>query len=305
VAAAVMVSLGSLLASCGNGVDDHGSTPTATAVTTTTEANLGGDGLPVRVPGKDYGHHPTALTGTLVLEPSGCWTVDLGDFPRIVMFPEGFTRLELDGSVMVSPDGSTFLPWMAVDARGGIVAAGSLPGVPDGFWGNYLAYCASPSDQVVVLDSVVPAFDPATLGNDELVAMMEEAELTVSWGCGFGFQASNEQQTVALSLWLEGADATGPVTLPDATWISEVRVGKNLMANNCDDVIEGWEPFSGEVAAWPLSAGRLEFDPLPGQGCAGVSVSATLTGAMVATPGGDVAIDDLTIVNESYGCLAG
>jgi hypothetical protein len=95
----------------------------------------------VQVPGETYGHHPTLLTGVIGQKPNGCWTIDLGAGPQLVVFPAGFIAAPDDASVFQGPDGTLVTAGMAVDGRGGIAPVETFPDVPDGFWGNYRTYC--------------------------------------------------------------------------------------------------------------------------------------------------------------------
>jgi hypothetical protein len=276
--------------------------------TTTTVSNLGGDRLPVQLADEDYGHFPGSLTGSLGLESNGCWTIDLGDGPRLIVFPPGYTQDAEDTSVMVSPDGSRFSDGMGVDATGSIVLSEGFPGVPDGFWVNYFDFCDPGTTEVVVVDELSPAFEASAVPTGELVTMLRDADLSASWGCGLGFTVSSPDQRVALYLSPTEMRATPepPISFPAAGWNASVAVGKNLLVNHCDDVIEGWEPEAVIAAEWPVISGTLDFEAPQGQGCGGIGpVEATLTGVVVETPEGPVELGDLTVVNEAYGCFAG
>jgi len=292
------------LAACGEG---PGSSSSAGADSSSL-STLGGDRLPVQVPGEDYGHQPVQLTGVVALQGGGCWTIDLGDRPRLVVFPAGYTKPPDNGAIVEGPDGQTVESGMAVDADGGVVPATAFPGVPDGYWGNYLSFCNPGTQEFVVLDTLEPAFDPQALSQDDLVAMVESGDLSTDWGCGIGFAASTPDQRVALIVHLRdgSGEVDTPVTFPDERWSAEVVIGKLLMTEWCDDVTESWAPQPLVVARWPLSSGVLEFTPPPTSGCdAGPTVSATLRDATVATPGGDIALGSLSLVNDAYGCFAG
>lgn len=287
-------------------VESAGPTPGDGVATTTTLSSLGGDGLPVQRPGEAYGHGLNRLTGSMSLQANGCWTADLGDGPRVLVFPEGFTKPQDDGSVMEGPDRVRFASGAQFDAIGGIVAADSLPGVPGGFWGGYLDFCEQDRPEVIVLDSLAPAFMPGTLDEQQLVDLLAGAELSVSWGCGLGFTLSSPDQTVALSVHPktdQGIDP--PIVLPSPDWEAVALVGKNLMVNNCDDVMEGWEPLPQVAARWPAAAGTLEFEVPDDIGCNGVVVEAALRNLSITTPRGDIQLGDLDVVNEAYGCFAG
>ncbi len=301
----LVTCLSIVVAACGTGPESTGST--VPPETTTTISNLGGDRLPVQIPEEDYGHFAGSLDGTLHLQTNGCWTVDLGDGDRLVVFPADYTRAA-DGAAMVGPGGASFSEGVEVDAIGGIVPAEGFPGVPDGFWGNYFEFCASDATEVVVVDGMTPAFDVADLPTDELVALLDEADLSTSWGCGLGFTVSTPDQRVAL--WLFPTDQAAvpnpSVSLSDGAWQASVAVGKNLLVNHCDDVIEGWEPEAVFAAEWPVISGTLDFEPPEEPSCGATGpVEASLTGIVVETPEGPIDLGDLTVVNEFYGCFAG
>jgi hypothetical protein len=307
----LMVGLFLVASACGGGAGVSASTSSSTTTprTDTTASNIGGDGLPVQVRGETYGHHATPLSGRIELEPNGCWTIDLGDGPRLAIFPEGYVKDASDATRLVATNAMDIVDGVSLDARGGLIPAEALPAVPDGYWGGYLAFCKPVRNEVVVLDSVEPAFDPAALGESQLVTMLREADLSVSWPCGIGFAASSADQRVAISLAFRdtnAADVAAPVTIPDGSWSASVTVGKHLMANNCDDVMEGWEPLPLPIATWPISAAQLTFSPPESSECGSSEpVTAALSGAVIATPLGDVELGEILIVNDAYGCFAG
>jgi hypothetical protein len=266
---------------------------------------LGGDRLPVQVADEDYGHFAASVTGALHLRSNRCWTVDLGDGDRMVVFPPDYTS---DGAAMVGPDGSTFTDGTEIDAAGGIVLIEGFPGVPDGYWGNYFGFCDPGATEVVVIDELTSAFDVAALPADELVTMLQEADLSMSWGCGLGFTLSSPDQRVAMHLTPNDYETvpSSPADFPNGAWQAWVLIGKNLMVNHCDDVLEGWEPEVVFAAEWPVVSGILEFEPPESASCGATGpVEATLTGIVVETPEGPVDLGDLTVVNEAYGCFAG
>jgi hypothetical protein len=301
----LVTCLAIVIAACGAGPESTEST--VPAETTSTSSNLGGDGLPVQIPDEDYGHFAGSLTGTLHLQSNGCWTVDLGDRDRLIVFPPDYA-LASDGEAMMGPGGVSFSNGIAVDAKGGIVPAEGFPGVPDGYWGNYFEFCDPTAADVVVVDELTPAFDVAALPAADLVGMLQEADLSMSWGCGLGFTLSSPDQRVALWLWPNDQETVPnpSVNLSDGTWRASVAVGKNLMVNHCDDVIEGWEPEAIFAAEWPVISGTLDFEPQESASCGSTGpVEASLTGIVVETPEGPVDLGDLTVVNEAYGCFAG
>jgi len=122
--------------------------------TTAPSSNVGGDALPVQQPGEDYDIDPAPLSGTVILAPNGCWYADVGDGPRILMFPAGYTQDAVDGSIMCSPDGTAITDGVVFDGAGEMVRTANIPGGPDGYWGNYLSFCQPELDGVVILDSL-------------------------------------------------------------------------------------------------------------------------------------------------------
>ncbi len=305
--ASIVVGLCLLTAGCGAAAEEE--PPTTVAGGPGVVSNLGGDGLPVQQVGESYGHQSRPLEGTFTLESNGCWTANLGDADRLVVFPIGYTRPLDDGSTMQSPDGMLIRDGMGFDATGGIVPAAGFPGVPDGYWGNYLAMCDPVLGEFLVVDSIAPAFRPENLDTGELSAMLEDANLEVSWGCGIGFAISSADQRVALFVRQTDFEvlADSPVIFPDSRWQGEVVIGKNLLIYNCNDAIEGWIPQPVEAVRWALVGGTLDFEAPPGDSlCSGGDpVTATLHGAQVETPLGIRDLGDLDMVNTAYGCFAG
>ena len=134
-------------------------------------------------------------------------------------------------------------------------------------------------------------------------------KLTEQYGCGYGFYASNPDQTVGMFIEFSDfeAAATGDVPsmsqLEDETWRAELRFGTDLFANWCDDVLEPGEPTPQVGETWQLT-GTIEIDQLPptGQGVA----SATLTGVEAHGPANElIAFEDFEIENEFWGSFAG
>lgn len=290
------------LAACGG--EDVSETSSSTTTTTTAEPIR----LPVQVTGQSYGHRSVPLVGLLDLTDGGCWTLDLEDsVTRLVVFPEGYARTADDPTVMVSPQGTRLAAATLVDAVGGVVPADEFPEVPDGFWGNYLAFCSPAVEEFVVLDEVGHAFLPGDLTDAELVQLVREAQFDLNWGCGIGWAASDAAQRVSIRIHVNdsGLALEPPVVLPDGSWTAEVLVGKILMAEWCNDAIEPWVSLPQVIVRWPLS-GTLEFTPPPaGFIHQGASVSAMLRGARVMSPVGEIELGDVALVNELFGVFAG
>lgn len=103
--ASLIALAGLVIGSCGEEPDLGGPTAPADTGEEPGEPDLGGDALPVQQPGEDYGHTPEPVTGTLTVRDDGCWTADLGDSPRLVVFPAAYTKPNDERAVMLAPDG--------------------------------------------------------------------------------------------------------------------------------------------------------------------------------------------------------
>jgi hypothetical protein len=295
------------LASCttGESTDPEGSPRT----TATTSSNLGGEAAPIQKDGESYPHPGGAISGLVELQPDGCWTIDAGDGPQVAIFPVGY-EMTYSNEWMLGPAGSADISsGTTINGIGGPAEVGSLPGGSTGFWASYLSFCDPSASHVIILDdvTVTPAADTVT--DEQLMAVWDAAELTESWPCGLGFTIASADQTVAV--YLNPLDAslptTAPVTFPSERWEGNVVIGKDLLVNHCDDVVEPDEPQRIVDATWPLIAGTLDFvaPTLDGICSGGGDVQATLTHAVVDASSGPVDIGDLVIVNSAYGCFAG
>lgn len=146
-------------------------------------------------------------------------------------------------------------------------------------------------------------------------AGLATVELTEHLSCGFGFAISDESQETLLSVHHAGGDAPPvgrTVTLPDPAWGAEVRVGSDLAANWCTDVIV--DPQAEVEETWTVVEGTLRFEgEVPPFGWsesvaddAPEVVRAELMGVVVEAPDGErVELGDLSLSNRSWGFLAG
>lgn len=137
-----------------------------------------------------------------------------------------------------------------------------------------------------------------------------DLELSVEWGCGFGFYVSNESQTSGLILAFN--DVTGAFSgdvpqssrLPDPAWSARFDVGKDLFANWCDDVIEPDEPERIVLEEWDVIEGTIEITSLPGED--GGPATAALRGIVILGPQGQtVQVPDMDVTNRGWGFFAG
>ncbi|HSJ70619.1 MAG TPA: hypothetical protein VLA29_03110 [Acidimicrobiia bacterium] len=302
-----LIPIGALLAFAviASGCASPDGTPTSES-TTTTISNVGGDVEPVQRPSEVYPHDRGDVRGTLVRETNGCWTIDTGAGPLVVVFPIG-TSVDHATGVVTTADGFALANGETVEGVGGLTAVNDLPGAPDGFWSNYLGFCDPVALQVLVVDEFTPIDSGEAMTDEELVALLTDATLAVSWPCGLGFTLSDEDQGVAIYVYPSAAEppTVTPVVLPDPGWEGSVVLGTNLLVNHCDDVVEPHEPVRVETAVWPIIGGTIDFEA-PSELCGAAGpIEATLRGLVVAGPLGSMTLPDLDVVNTAYGCFAG
>jgi hypothetical protein len=163
---------------------------------------------------------------------------------------------------------------------------------------------AEPTEAPTEVPTEAPS-GPAEIGPDtEFV--------TTEWPCGYGFHAGTADETVAVTIELRQFDvgAAGQIpaigNVPSELWDGYVRVGRNLFANWCDDVVEPGELLPEETQRWTVVTGdlRITGEP-PVQGCGPLAMTAT--GLQARSPDGTstVALPDLELTNPSWGCFAG
>jgi hypothetical protein len=132
-----------------------------------------------------------------------------------------------------------------------------------------------------------------------------------SYGCGYGFWLGTPDQDVAVVLAAADGEAVAredvprAVTLPDPAWDGTVRVGRDLFANWCDDVLEPGEPESVVREEWPITGGRIVLHGAPSAECP-TEATATLEGLEATRPDGStVELGGREVTNTSWGCFAG
>ncbi|CAN5891364.1 hypothetical protein BH23ACT5_BH23ACT5_03600 [soil metagenome] len=146
---------------------------------------------------------------------------------------------------------------------------------------------------------------PATYSESDLPDL---GALTIEWGCGHGFWASNPPQTVALRFAYqgEGGAPTPEIDLPHPEWEATLVEGTDLFANWCDDVIETDEPVPVEHWNLTVVAGHLSIEGDPGEQFSGGSMSVSATGLKVELVDGTVVdLGDIDISNPMWGFFAG
>jgi len=147
-------------------------------------------------------------------------------------------------------------------------------------------------------------------GGAGATAFPDLGRLSDDWGCGVGFARSDARQTMAVVISHPGplgpellATPTATVTLPDPDWQAEVRVGRDLFANWCDDLVEPGEPTARIDRRWPLRSGTLEIT-LPTLADAG-RAEGRLDGAVVEVDGDERTLPSMRLTNAAWGRFAG
>lgn len=138
---------------------------------------------------------------------------------------------------------------------------------------------------------------------------IDAAMLEDDYPCGFGFAIGSTDQTLGLYLYASGPDApdvSKPIEFPIESWTAEVRVGRDLFANHCDDVWEEGEPEPVVDATWAVTAGTLVVEGVGSGDCGSISAAGILTGAVIESPdGATIELGDVELRNDGYGCFAG
>jgi hypothetical protein len=163
--------------------------------------------------------------------------------------------------------------------------------------------------RILILSAVLIALGACATASPEPptnAEMAANADLSAFWGCGIGFAASNQEQTVALFVYSNHEGPTPPISFPDPTWDARLVVGKDLLSNHCDDVFEPGEPEPLIEEEWQITDGTLEFEVPDGGQCAAAGpVTGTFTGLSATNSNSTVDLGNLTVVNGAYGCFAG
>lgn len=131
------------------------------------------------------------------------------------------------------------------------------------------------------------------------------ADLTTPYPCGYGFQAGNDAGTVGIFLQPESPGlppGEETVDLGDSdAWTGEVRVGRDLFANWCNDVIA--EPEATVDETWALVDGVVALTDLDGSTG---TATMTATDLVAEAPDGTRhTLGDLVLTNTAWGMFAG
>lgn len=141
---------------------------------------------------------------------------------------------------------------------------------------------------------------------------LDPAALTESWGCGYGFRMSDPDQTQAVVIEWQGdmgsaADIPVSVELPADGWRAEVQIGSDLFSNWCNDVMMPELPTPIITDMWVITDGTLTITGATTDPCGATGeVTAVLSDAVATDDeGATTALDEVTLVNDTWGCFAG
>jgi hypothetical protein len=150
-------------------------------------------------------------------------------------------------------------------------------------------------------------------GEEGGAELIDAASWEQDWGCGYGFRISDEAQTTTLAI--EHPDSFEPplaagdtftVELPDPAWQVEARLGTDLYANWCNDVVVAGAPEPKVAETWTAVSGTLEVE-VHQPDCGNSHAEVEATDLVLEDPDGErVALDEpVWIVNTGWGCFAG
>lgn len=121
------------------------------------DGSEGGMALPQQRDGEAYPGDRVPVTGTVVLQPNGCFRLRTAAGTRLVVWPRGSRQDPQDGATVRLPSGEPLRDGDPVTGSGLDFPISGLTGVPDGYWGSVVTFCAPADATVLVLDDVRPA----------------------------------------------------------------------------------------------------------------------------------------------------
>ena len=110
--------------------------------------------LPNHRRGETYPGARGPVGGTVALQPNGCFRLDTPAGGRLVVWPRGAEQDPDDATAILLPTGRRLHDGDRVAGTGLEYPAAALPGVPDGYWGGVVSFCAPKDRTVLVLDDV-------------------------------------------------------------------------------------------------------------------------------------------------------
>lgn len=293
-----LVLAGSIvLAACGGGaIAGNGGVPTPSPGS--GDDSTSGPIIARQIDGEVYPGTRALMGGVVNQSESGCWMLVFDDGGgSMIIWPSD--AVVADDGRRIGSGGEIVRSGSVIQGLAALVPIANLSGVVDGYWGSVTSFC---DEQVAAV-----VFDALTVVADAQTSL----DLSVDYPCGIGFSVASEDQHVALILNVQDAstpDLSGRVSFPDENWAGELLIGKDLMVTWCNDAIEEGLPVPVIHARFPIVAGSLSFDPPPRDGarCEPNPVTATTSGLVVDWASeSDVALEDLVIINEAFGCFAG
>ncbi len=298
--AAVPFALAMVIAGCGNDT-------IVTAAPSEAPSNEGGFGAPAASLGEFGRLSGIDMVGSARLESNGCWYLAGNGDAALLVAPAG-TQIGDDGRSLITGAGTVIEDGAAVDSTGGFVALDQIPGGPDGKWGNYASFCNPTYGFVAVTETLDLAFDPTGVDPAALIGQLDASVFDTDFGCGYGFMtgAADERWSLIINVTSGTPPEAGVVVLPDDRFDVTVTAGAHLFANNCDDVMEWFEPVYTPAVDWNVTGGTFTYPGGSEATCgSGLPVTITLVDATVDTGGDPIVLAPIDITNDHFGCFAG
>lgn len=116
--------------------------------------NKGGGPLPNQRAGETYPGARAEVAGQVLLTGNGCLYVVVDGVRRFAVWPAGAVQDKDDATAVRLVDGPQIRPGDSVNGSAALMPAGDLAGMPDGYWGQQVTFCAPEDAEVLVLDTV-------------------------------------------------------------------------------------------------------------------------------------------------------
>jgi hypothetical protein len=116
--------------------------------------NTGGGPVPHQLDGETYPGTRQSIDSVVVLAPNGCRFLEVDTERLLVVWPRGTTQDREDATLLRLADGTSVAPGNSIRATAAVVPVSRLVGVPDGYWGSQLTFCAPKATNVLVVDEL-------------------------------------------------------------------------------------------------------------------------------------------------------
>ncbi len=150
LAAAIAVSL----PACATVVTTSGGEVTLSSAPASAGDNTAGGPVPHQLDGETYPGTRRPIDSVVVLAPNGCRFLVVDTDRLLAVWPRGTTQDGQDGTLLRLADGTSVAPGDSIRATAAVVPVSQLVGVPDGYWGSQLTFCAPKATNVLVVDEL-------------------------------------------------------------------------------------------------------------------------------------------------------